>query len=84
MTVTLKMKYYDFQSITRSITAKEPISDNDMIMKYVGSLLDDTEAGMKRVRLFGISISNFIDESGKNRRYFQLPLPFNGWELNEF
>ena len=34
MTVTLKVKYFDFQRITRSITVKKPVNDADMIMKY--------------------------------------------------
>jgi DNA polymerase-4 len=84
MTVTLKVKYFDFQSITRRITVSEPIADADIIMKYVSSLLDNTEAGMKKVRLLGISISNFTDESYKVRKCIQLPLPFNGWELEDF
>jgi DNA polymerase-4 len=84
MTVTLKVKYFDFQSITRRITVSEPIADADIIMKYVSSLLDNTEAGMKKVRLLGISISNFTDESCKVRKCIQLPLPFNGWELEDF
>jgi DNA polymerase-4 len=59
-TLTLKVKYYDFKSITRSITPGENIVDAGQMMKYIGSLLDKTEAGRKKVRLLGISISNFI------------------------
>ncbi len=81
MTVTLKVKYFDFQSITRSVTVKEPITDASVIMKYVQPLLDNTEAGMKKVRLLGISVSNFEDELCRVRRWVQIPLPFNGWEL---
>ncbi len=60
-TITLKVKYYDFKSITRSITPGENIVAAGVIMKYIGSLLEKTEAGRKKVRLLGISISNFID-----------------------
>jgi DNA polymerase-4 len=77
MTVTLKVKYSDFQRITRSVTVKEPISDADIIMKYVQPLLENTEAGMKQVRLLGISISNFTDEAGRLKNFFQLHLPFH-------
>ena len=77
MTVTLKVKYFDFQRITRSVTVKEPLANADIIMKHVQPLLDNTEAGMKKVRLLGISISNFIDESGEIKNFFQFPLPFN-------
>ena len=78
-TITLKMKYFDFQSITRSITIDEPAESASVIMKYVKPLLAKTEAGEKKVRLLGISISNFDDQetnSGKVCKYRQLPLPF--------
>ena len=78
-TITLKVKYFDFQSITRSITIDEPAEGASVIMKYVRLLLSKTEAGEKKVRLLGISISNFDDQetnSGKVCKYRQLPLPF--------
>jgi DNA polymerase-4 len=78
-TVTLKIKYFDFQSVTRSITIDEPADSASVIMKYVRPLLSKTEAGTKKVRLLGISISNFGDQetnSGKVCKYRQLPLPF--------
>jgi DNA polymerase-4 len=77
-TVTLKMKYFDFQSITRSISIDEPADSASVIMKYVRPLLSKTEAGEKKVRLLGISISNFDDQetgTGKVCKYRQLPLP---------
>lgn len=80
MTVTLKVKYHDFQSVTRSVTVKTPISDADVMMEYMQPLLDNTDAGIKKVRLLGISISNFVDESCKKKEYKQLPLPFYGWK----
>jgi DNA polymerase-4 len=78
-TITLKIKYFDFQSITRSVTIDEPADSASVIMKYVRPLLSKTEAGEKKVRLLGISISNFDDQetnSGKVCKYRQLPLPF--------
>jgi len=78
-TVTLKVKYFDFQSITRSVTIDEPADSASVIMKYVRPLLSKTEAGEKKVRLLGISIPNFDDQetnSGKVCKYRQLLLPF--------
>ena len=78
-TVTLKIKYFDFQSVTRSITIDEPADSASVIMKHIKPLLSKTEAGEKKVRLLGISISNFGDQeinSGKVCKYRQLPLPF--------
>ena len=58
-TVTLKIKYFDFKSITRSITLDHPVESAAEIMTYVHRLLLKTEAGKKKVRLVGVSISNF-------------------------
>jgi len=80
MTITLKIKYFDFQSITRSVTVAEPVTSADIIMKHVKLLLDKTDAGIKKVRLLGISISNFINKSSESKRYKQLYLPFSNWE----
>ena len=75
-TITLKVKYFDFQMNTRSITIDEPAESASVIMKCVKQLLAKTEAGDKKVRLLGISISNFDDQEIKVERYRQLPLPF--------
>lgn len=74
-TITLKVKYFDFQSITRSITLKKRIDEAAIIMKHVRSLLDNTEAGTRKVRLLGIAISNFADNDSKTKGYEQLLLP---------
>ena len=57
-TITLKVKYYNFKSITRSITIPEPVNNAAMIMKYAAVLLDKTDAGKIKVRLLGIGLSN--------------------------
>jgi DNA polymerase-4 len=72
-TVTLKMKYFDFQSITRSVTIDEPADSAPVIMKYVRPLLSKTEAGEKKVRLLGISISNFDHQKNRCRKSIQIP-----------
>ena len=77
-TVTLKLKYFDFQSITRSVTIEEPADSAAVIMKYIRPLLSKTEAGVKKVRLLGISVSNFDDQQPHARqagKIRQLPLP---------
>lgn len=73
MTVTLKVKYVDF----KSMTLRTPITKTDIMMKYIRPMLDNTEVGNKKVRLLGISISNFVDKSCKMKKYQQLPLPFD-------
>lgn len=75
-TITLKIKYFDFKSITRSVTIDEPVDDASVIMKYVKTLLSKTEAGKKKVRLLGVSISNFDDHNTRIKKNGQLLLPF--------
>lgn len=75
-TVTLKVKYFDFKSMTRSITVEEPVESAATIMKYVNPLLLKTAAGEKKVRLLGITISNFDDQDACCDRCGQLLLPF--------
>ncbi len=70
-TITLKIKYFDFKLTTRSITLKEPVSDAFIVAKYAKELLLKTLAGKKKIRLIGLSISNF-DKIKEND--FQLKL----------
>jgi len=83
LTLTLKVKYHDFQSVTRSVTFPEPLGDIDAIMEHVKRLLASTEAGKKKVRLLGISVSNFLGGQKETDGWVQLPLPFGvdwtGW-----
>tara|TARA_Y100001935_G_C17286850_1_gene500873 strand:+ start:28 stop:1098 length:1071 start_codon:yes stop_codon:yes gene_type:complete len=56
-TLTLKVKYSDFQLITRRKTFKKPISDWKSMLKIADELLLQTELGARKVRLLGISLS---------------------------
>ena len=75
-TITLKVKYFDFRSITRSVTVDEPIHKASAIMEYIKQLLAKTDAGAIRVRLLGISISNFDYQESNTGSNGQLYLPF--------
>ena len=79
-TITLKVKYFDFQSVTRRITIDEPVDNASVIMRYVKLLLTKTEAGIKKVRLLGISVSNFDDRDTDIGPCGQLLLPFKGFQ----
>jgi len=75
-TVTLKVRYSDFTTITRSITPREPIGSGDDIQQFIADLIARTEAGERRVRLLGVSLSNLFP--AKQKRPRQLLLPFTG------
>ncbi|MGA8163626.1 MAG: DNA polymerase IV [Waddliaceae bacterium] len=57
-TLCLKIRYDDFTTITRRITAAEPFQDSVFMITVLLPLLDKTEAGKRPVRLIGISVSN--------------------------
>jgi DNA polymerase IV len=72
-TVTLKVRYGDFTTITRSHTALPTRDEADLTARAV-RLLEKTEAGARPVRLLGVSVHNFCggnaDEADR--------LPFHG------
>jgi DNA polymerase IV len=57
-TITLKVKFFDFKSMTRSFSFPTPVSDVETIAATAKKLLDENYTD-KRVRLLGISMSNF-------------------------
>ena len=78
LTLTLKVKYADFRSVTRSVTLPQAVGDSAAMMLHVQKLLAITDAGEQKVRLLGLSVSNFLDEPRNNACWVQLPLPFAG------
>jgi hypothetical protein len=60
-TVTIKVRYSDFTTITRSHTTVPTRSQADVIARAL-QLLDKTDAGRRPVRLLGVSVHNFCGE----------------------
>jgi DNA polymerase-4 len=58
-TVTLKIKYADFQLVTRRQTFEDFLASPVEVFQAARDLLERTEAGRRPVRLAGISLSNF-------------------------
>jgi len=75
-TVTLKLRYFDFCRITRSMTVDEPLGDSTSIMRYIPELLQRTQAGRLKVRLLGIAISNLVNVDLEGPGSRQLTLDF--------
>lgn len=74
-TITVKIKFHDFQQVTRSKTLPKPISNYEEILQLSKQLvLSDTIIG-KPIRLLGISISNFL--SPEKLQNQQLQINFN-------
>ena len=57
-TLTIKVKYTDFQQVTRSKTLVEPFATADSTGPILAELLARTDAGKRRVRLLGVGVSN--------------------------
>lgn len=73
-TVTLKVRYDDFETLTRSTSFSHYINDGEDIGETAKSLLEQTEVGRRKVRLLGITLSNLnLSEEG---RFEQLSIPF--------
>ena len=68
-TVTLKVRYADFTTVTRSRTFPVPVCDGVAIALCARDLLRRTEAPSRPVRLLGVTSSNLVRE-----RISQLPL----------
>jgi DNA polymerase-4 len=60
-TVTIKVRYSDFSTITRSHTAVASRDADDLTARAL-ALLDKTEAGLRPVRLLGVSVHNLCAE----------------------
>jgi len=62
-TVTIKLRYDDFTTITRSHT-EAATSDPDVIARRAIGLLEKTEAGRRPVRLLGAGVHNLESRAG--------------------
>ena len=60
-TVTIKVRYSDFTTITRSHSTTSPTRDGDDIARRAVALLEKTDAGARPVRLLGASVHNLVD-----------------------
>ena len=61
--MTIKVRYSDFTTVTRSDTRAPATNSGDEIAARAVALLDRTDAGARAVRLLGVSVHNLIDPS---------------------
>ncbi|HTL26012.1 MAG TPA: DNA polymerase IV [Burkholderiales bacterium] len=62
-TVTIKVRYSDFKTVTRSHTATAPTCDEAEIAMRALALLERTDAGKRPVRLLGVGAHGLSGES---------------------
>lgn len=80
-TITLKLRYSDFVTVTRSKTVRNHISDDKKVFEIAMALLDNAYTRRVAVRLIGIGVSNLVpfaeqelifeDEEAKRKRMFE-------------
>jgi DNA polymerase-4 len=73
-TVTLKVRYGDFTTITRSETLEQPTNDPFRVAEVARALLDKTEAGVRPVRLVGVGVANLLGR--EETPQLELPLEY--------
>jgi DNA polymerase-4 len=73
-TVTLKVKYADFQIITRSRTVHGSIRSEDELREVACALLEATFPTPKGIRLLGITLSSLLMESDEDAPQLSFPL----------
>jgi DNA polymerase-4 len=76
-TVTIKVRYSDFTTITRSNSTSTATADPENIVARALKLVEKTEAGHRPVRLLGVSVHNFGNEDdGEDDAEVEGRLPF--------
>lgn len=71
-TITIKVRFHDFQTITRSHTVAAPVDTGTAIARVAASLLTQVDPS-PGVRLFGVSVSNLHEGAA------QLSLDDSDW-----
>jgi DNA polymerase-4 len=59
-TITIKARYPDFTTVTRSHTLPAPTADAEKISMVARDLIRSTDAGSQSVRLLGVGASNLV------------------------
>ena len=79
-TLTLKVKFLDFQQITRSITVGHVLRTKDAILPLAKQLMGEVEFKSHPIRLLGLGVSNHKEDIRETEsRWIQLELQFEDW-----
>lgn len=82
-TLTLKIKFGDFEQITRSFSTKQPLVRLDDILPLAKKLLAQVDYAHHPVRLVGLAVSNPVSDAPEASQpiWKQLYLPFGDGEF---
>ena len=81
-TVTIKVRYHDFTTITRSHSAAATRDADDFVHRAL-ALLDKTEAGQRPIRLLGAGVHNLLGLVDLDDEAERWPLFQNAAKLSE-
>ena len=70
-TLTLKVKYDNFQQITRSKTLTKPVAGINDMLPVITELLNKTDVTKRKVRLLGITASGFNEPEAEEEWLMQ-------------
>jgi DNA polymerase-4 len=72
-TFTVKVRYGDFTTVTRSKTLPAATADADAIVRCARELLRRTEAPSRPVRLLGVTASSLLSEDAERQLWLFEP-----------
>ncbi len=72
-TVTIKVRYADFSTVTRSKRLATPTSDQRTLYRQARRLLAHTEAGRRPVRLLGVTAGDLVAADRGQLALFETP-----------
>ena len=68
--VSIKVRYGDFSSVTRSCTQANGIDNGGALFQLARALLERTEAGQRPVRLLGVGLSDWEEPTQQQQELF--------------
>lgn len=66
-TLTLKVRFFNFKTVTRSLTADKPLTDKAAIAEAAAVLLAGIDIPPRGVRLLGLTVSSPVGESDERQ-----------------
>jgi DNA polymerase-4 len=63
-TVTVKLRFSDFKTVTRSRTLQSPVGDEATLRAAAGSLAFEVERPSRPIRLLGVTVAQLTQADG--------------------
>ncbi len=70
-TIFIKIRYDNFNTISRQISFKRSFNSTDEIYKFSKKLIDNNNLLDKEIRLLGVGVSGLVDENNRQLNLFE-------------